>query len=217
MASVESKEKEIIRDRLGKTKGGEIAGGADNGFVETATSQAKKRAMREELTQRWQDLGTPVEERVLILASILDSAPLTPALTSKYEMVLAKLASRMPIMQMLSRKQYIEYKLKLSQRPSGNGDSLSVTARTELTQELQDLVSNIETATKQYEIRYSERFVRPPTIMTNAGGSPTFSPVAASAPSTNGASTPSAARGFATDAGVSSTSSVISGRGNPRR
>ena len=55
--------------------------------------------MREELTQRWQDLGTPVEERVLILASILDAAPLTPALATKYENVLAKLAARMPIMQ----------------------------------------------------------------------------------------------------------------------
>jgi hypothetical protein len=189
-------------------KGADAASNAD-AFVETAASQAKKRAMREELTQRWQDLGTPVEERVLILASILDSAPLTPALTAKYETVLAKLAARMPIMQMLSRKQYIEYKLKLSQRPSTSADALSVAARAELTQEMQDLVANIENATKQYEIRYSERFVRPPSILPTGSSPVSMSPMTpGGAPSTLAAN--GSPRGFVADTVMTSDNSVIS-------
>lgn len=165
-------------------KVGEASTAANNNgvdpYAETPATQSKKRALREELTQRWQDLGTPVEERVLLLASLLDAAPLTPALTTKYEAVLAKLGARMPIMQMLSRKQYIEYKLRLTQRPGAgpSSDTLSAPARAELTQELQDLTASIENATKQYEIRYSERFVRPPNILQTAASS-SASPIAA--------------------------------------
>ena len=72
---------------------------------------------------------------------------------------------------MLSRKQYVEYKLKLAQRPgaTSGSDALSQAGRAELSQELQELANSIDNATRQYEIRFSERFVRPPSLVPAAG------------------------------------------------
>lgn len=68
--------------------------------------------------------------------------------------------------QMLSRKQFIEYKLKLAQRPAAvqgadPQQTLSLANKQELTQELQDLTGRIEVSIRDYEDRFGERFIKP--------------------------------------------------------
>lgn len=67
--------------------------GADAG----AGSSAGK--MREDLAARWNELKTPLADRVDCLSAMLDAAPASPEMVSRYEAVVEKLAARQPIVQ----------------------------------------------------------------------------------------------------------------------
>jgi hypothetical protein len=175
-SAVELKERDILRERTKRQSNYNSSQDEEHyndNFQDSAASVAKKKALKTELAQRWQELGTPIEERVLILASILDAVPLTPAMVSKYESVLAKLAARLPIMEMLSRRQYIEYKLKLAQRstnPGGQLDTQALNSVAELTDEINELQASIDASTRAYEERFAERFTRPALVPGTPAG-----------------------------------------------
>lgn len=55
--------------------------------------------MREDLSQRWNELKTPLSDRVDCLSAMLDAAPVSPEMISRYEAVVEKLSARQPIVQ----------------------------------------------------------------------------------------------------------------------
>lgn len=55
--------------------------------------------MREELEKRWNELKTPVADRVESLVSLLDASKVTPQMLSIYETLNTKLSARQPIAQ----------------------------------------------------------------------------------------------------------------------
>jgi hypothetical protein len=59
--------------------------------------------LREDLTQRWGELKTPLADRVECLSALLDAAPAAPELVTRYEGMVEKLSARQPIAQV--RKQ----------------------------------------------------------------------------------------------------------------
>ena len=56
-------------------------------------------SIREDLAQRWNELKTPLADRVECLAALLDAAQATPEVVSRYEGVVEKLSARQPIAQ----------------------------------------------------------------------------------------------------------------------
>jgi hypothetical protein len=116
----------------------------------------------------WQGLGTPSEEKVQVLIELLDCADHTPELSRRYETIQKRLSARLPIVQMLTRKQYIEYKLKYIQKfavadtpgaEMSRADALA--SKSALLTELSELQGGIENAIRDYEQQFGERFVRP--------------------------------------------------------
>ena len=71
--------------------------------------------MRNDLTERWNELKSPPTERIEILSALLDSASITPATIALYETISAKLSARQPINQvclvMLLQYIYITFPL----------------------------------------------------------------------------------------------------------
>ena len=55
--------------------------------------------MREELEKRWNELKTPVADRVESLVALLDASKVTPQMLSIYETLNTKLSARQPIAQ----------------------------------------------------------------------------------------------------------------------
>ena len=109
-----------------------------------------------------------------VLMQLLDAADYSPELASKYETIQKRLSSRLPIVQMITRKQYIEYKLKHIQKVSSEDASAraeALAAKPALLTELSDLKINIDAAVREYEQTYGERFVP----STN-NGTPAVSP-----------------------------------------
>ncbi len=134
-------------------------------------------AMREELVGRWNELKVPVGERVDALVALLDAAKTTPQLLTTYEAISGKLSARQPIAQvigctltqtecthtisqLISRKQYIEYKLKLASRIGGEGSNLSAADRAQLITELTELQSNADQLVRQFEKKYGESYFK---------------------------------------------------------
>ena len=72
---------------------------------------------------------------------------------------MGKLSARLPITQALSRRQYLEYKLKISSTRDGSGVDGSGVAP-EVVAELTDLKRYISEATVAYESYYGEPFNR---------------------------------------------------------
>lgn len=157
-SSLFAREKELLEAKRKVEEGGG-GGGA------SASAAAPMSARLESLLKLWQGLGTPSEERVQILAALLDSAQATPELTRRYEAVQSKLTARLPIMQMLTRKQYLEYKLTFSAN-SQNPDASA--QRPTFIAELDELRAQSEAAIRAYERQYGEKFVR-----TAAAAAPT--------------------------------------------
>lgn len=77
------------------------------------------------------------------------------------------------VLQLASRKQFIEYKLKLATRVGSDGSStgtggVSPADRAALIAELTEVQSNVEALVRQYERRFGEPYLR----MTPAGPEP---------------------------------------------
>jgi hypothetical protein len=152
------KERDLLRDKsrldnksnsnLNQNK--DSSNSTDVEIINLTTSQIK-----EELTKKWQELGTPVDERVSALAALLDTVTINPQTVSKYNTTMSKLSSRLPITQMIARKQYIEYKIKLSQRNSSGKDIVQLP---EFNTESQELQTKIDLMTSEYERKYNEKF-----------------------------------------------------------
>lgn len=53
--------------------------------------------IRSELESTWTDLNTPPQDRIDMLASLLDDAEVTPELLAKFNDIMAKLSTRVPI------------------------------------------------------------------------------------------------------------------------
>lgn len=70
---------------------------------------------------------------------------------------------------MVSRKQYIEYKLKLASRIGGEGSNLSASDRAQLITELTDIQTNVDSLCKQYERKFGESFFKSAAVV-EAGG-----------------------------------------------
>lgn len=101
--------------------------------------------------------------------SLLDCADHTPELAKKYESIQKRFSARLPIMQMVMRRQKIEYKLKMIQKiassdqPQGNGEMTraeAVAAKPVLLTELNELRNSIEMMIRDYENQFGEKFER---------------------------------------------------------
>jgi hypothetical protein len=101
--------------------------------------------------------------------SLLDCADHTPDLAKKYESIQKRFSARLPIMQMVMRRQKIEYKLKMIQKvassdqPQGDGEmsrAEAVAAKPVLLTELNELRNSIEMMIRDYESQFGERFER---------------------------------------------------------
>lgn len=166
------KERDLLRDKarldnksnLNSNQNNDSSNSNGSETINLTTSQIK-----EELTKKWQELGTPVDERVSALASLLDTVTINPQTVAKYNATMSKLSSRLPITQMIARKQYIEYKIKLSQRNSNVKD---VAQLPEFNTESQELQTKIDLMTSEYERKYNEKFSTTTTNnSTNASSS----------------------------------------------
>lgn len=131
--------------------------------------RASLTTQRDNLIKIWQGLGTPTEERVQVLMTLLDCADYTPELAKKYEAVQKRFSARLPIMQLVMRRQKIEYKLKMiqkianSEQLQGNEEmtrSEAMAAKPVLLTELNELRNSIEVMTRDYEMQYGEKFER---------------------------------------------------------
>ena len=91
---------------------------------------------------------------------------------------------------MISRKQYIEYKLKLASRIGGEGSNLSASDRAQLITELTDIQSNVDSLCKQYEKKFGESFFKTAALVNGEGsvGNGVGVPAPAGAPATPQAS-----------------------------
>jgi hypothetical protein len=114
--------------------------------------------IRNELSGKFEELKTPSSERIEILTSLLDAASTTPELLSLYETISTKLSARVPIVQLLNRKQFIEYKLKLATRASGETSTMTSAEKADLISELTEVKSNLERSIKHYETAFGESF-----------------------------------------------------------
>jgi len=99
-------------------------------------------------------------------------------LQARYEAVVEKLSARQPIAQLASRKQFIEYKLKLATRVgsdgSGPGSSgVSPADRAALIAELTEVQANVEALVRQYERRFGEPYLRMTPAGPDGGAPPT--------------------------------------------
>lgn len=130
--------------------------------------RASLASQRDSLLKLWQGLGTPSEEKVQVLIELLDSADHTPELSRRYETIQKRLSARLPLVQMLTRKQYIEYKLKYIQKfavsdtpgaEMSRADALA--SKSAFLMELSELQGAIENGIRDYENQFGERFVRP--------------------------------------------------------
>ena len=101
--------------------------------------------------------------------SLLDSADHTPDLAKKYETIQKRFSARLPIMQLVMRRQKIEYKLKMIQKiassdqPQGTEEmsrAEAVAAKPVLLTELNELRNSIEVMIRDYESHYGEKFER---------------------------------------------------------
>ena len=95
--------------------------------------------------------------------SLLDSADHTPDLAKKYETIQKRFSARLPIMQLVMRRQKIEYKLKMIQKiassdqPQGTEEmsrAEAVAAKPVLLTELNELRNSIEVMIRDYESHY---------------------------------------------------------------
>ncbi len=156
--------------------------------------------MRTKLMEQWMEQKTPLNDRIDALVSLLDASKVTPQMISAYEAVQQKLSDRMPIsqvyglrvniallytvvlymialkwfcnlvLQMLNRKQFIEYKLKLASRIGGEGSNgLSSADKALLITELTEIQQNLDLQIKRYEKKYGEPFLRPADGTTSGG------------------------------------------------
>eukprot|EP01037_Dinobryon_pediforme_P018491 gene18491-18768_t len=128
----------------------------------TSNQASNCRTVRETLFSQWNDLKTPAAERVEALASLLDAALPTPQLLARFELLQGKLADRVPIAQAISRRQFLEYKLKLAARLDGSSSAsgLSPADKAAFITELTEISSLLDASTKQYEKKYGESYFK---------------------------------------------------------
>ncbi len=62
--------------------------------------------------------------------------------------------------QLINRKQYIEYKLKLASRIGGEGSNLSSSDRAQLISELTDIQNSADQLVRQYEKKHGESYFK---------------------------------------------------------
>lgn len=79
------KEKEILEVKKRRD--------TDQQLVASTGSAVSMSARLDSLLKLWQGLGTPADERIQIMAGLLDSANPTPELIKRYELAQAKLTA----------------------------------------------------------------------------------------------------------------------------
>ena len=110
---------------------------------------------------------------------------------------------------MINRKQFLEYKLKLSSRlttdnsgANNNNSTISASERAALITELTEIHNNLEVLMNQYERRFGESYSKMTTTNTSVGGgggggsSTTTSTASASMLNTSGSSNVDSSRGI---------------------
>ncbi len=112
-SSIESKERDLTA--------------SGTGYTPMSTSNGNIKIV-DELVAKWDELGTPSEDRVSVLVSLLNKSTVTPTMMNAYQTIVNKLSAKLPITQMLSRKQYIEYKLKYAQKNEMSKDFNALTS-----------------------------------------------------------------------------------------
>lgn len=165
--TIDLKEKEIIKTHDLHLKG--------SGATAVPAHLGSTSKLRMDLVQRWEELKTPVSERIATLSALLDSASLTPGTLAVYESISARLTDRAPIVQLLNRKQFLEYKLKLANRASvadGSGAAGATAERADQIAELSEVKTQLEKLIKVYERTHNETFTHP---SLNAGNVDAFS------------------------------------------
>ena len=156
------KEKELLKFHEVSSNSGLVSTNGEGSAADVPPMEQgiSAQAMRENLFNQWNELKTPVADRVEALVSLIDSAKVTPQFLARYEYVNNKLSDRVPIAQAISRKQFIEYKLKLASRLGGDGGSLTPAERATLITELTEIQASMDQATKLYEKKYGESYFK---------------------------------------------------------
>jgi hypothetical protein len=72
--------------------------------------------MLKTLRKLWEGLGTPVEEQVAVLASLLDVADYSPGMNERFETSQSKMSAQLQIMQLATRKDFLEFRLRCLNR-----------------------------------------------------------------------------------------------------
>jgi hypothetical protein len=109
-----------------------------------------------ELTLAWEKQRIPPEEKVRLLTHLLNEATPNAALMRTYDDAHAKLQSRLPILEMRSKKNYLEFKLRQLGDVRVNSEAAGVQ------RELRDTVAEYEDACRQYQAKYGEMFEAAP-------------------------------------------------------
>jgi len=105
-----------------------------------------------ELTLSWEKQRVAPEEKIRLLTTLLNEAAPTPALVRTYELAHARLEARVPLLEMRSKKNYLEFKLRQSKGVRDGPDIVSTKT------ELQNITSSYEEACQQYQVRFQEKF-----------------------------------------------------------
>jgi len=171
----------LLEEKLKPGAGGIGGTGAVAGSSADSISSSQRRLsasnMRKELSEKWKEVDLTPEEQVAVLSELLDAAPVNAQMEAAFDLLKEKLSARSPILAMLQRKQFVEYKLKRPALAVGGGgggatgEPLTLAGKAEFTQELSELQGKLEESLRKYEQYFGEKFVAPALLPTSAGSS----------------------------------------------
>jgi hypothetical protein len=125
------------------------------------------RQMREQLRKVWAAMQTDPVDRVDFLTRVLELAPYSEELLALLQNYSSRLATQLPLLQQVTRREFIKYRLKcihrFQQDPAKRAEFAAGTegARTRdmLMSELGVLNEKLATGLQEYESRYNDRFM----------------------------------------------------------
>ena len=95
------------------------------------------------------------EEKIRLLTTLLNEAAPTPALMRTYELAHARLEARVPLLEIRSKKNYLEFKLRQSKASSGGQEGPDAAA---IQRELRTVSAGYDDACRKYQAKFNESF-----------------------------------------------------------
>ena len=153
----ERKEKLYIQNKIIQ-EGGAAVNAPDAGAVgvsgEDSASATTTADLVHELTATWEQQQLPAEEKVRLLTMLLNEAAPTPALMRNYDHVLTKMQSRLPLVELNSKRSYLQFKLRQA-KSSGASDTIITKTETDL----QIADAAFVEASRKYRAKYGEEYL----------------------------------------------------------